>query len=384
MTERLYYKDSHLAEFDAAVLYCEKARNGYAVVLDRTAFFPEGGGQSADTGKIGAADVTDVREEGGEIRHFTAQPVEPGREYRCRIDWDTRFSRMQNHSGEHIVSGLVHKLYGYDNVGFHMGEECVTIDFNGELTKAQLGETERLANEAVTANLDIVTAFPTPDELDRMNYRSKKELAGSVRIVTIPGVDVCACCAPHVAATGEIGLVKLLSSMRHRGGVRIEMVCGSTALADYRQKHESVAAVSAVLSAKQAEVLHAVERTLEENERLKYKCGELAMELVRLKAQTLEQTRGNICIFDNTLPDNARRELVNAAVKKCSGVAAVFSGSDGDYRYIIGSASADLRAAAKVINAGIGGRGGGSPEMIQGSASKSRWEIQEFLSNFCI
>lgn len=184
MPVKLYYEDSHLAKFTARVMTCGKTENGFAVTLDRTAFFPEGGGQNADTGVIGGARVLDAQEKDGEILHYTDAPLTLGEVYSCRIDWEQRFSRMQNHSGEHIVSGLVHKLYGYDNVGFHMGAECVTIDFNGELSGDDLAIVERLANEAVTKNLTVTAAFPTPDELAKTDYRSKKSY--SVRFASSP------------------------------------------------------------------------------------------------------------------------------------------------------------------------------------------------------
>jgi alanyl-tRNA synthetase len=375
-TEKLYYEDSHLSAFTARVLRCE----GNAAVLDRTAFFPEGGGQRADTGSIGPTRVTDVQEKDGEILHYLDTPLREGAEYPCAVDWETRFRRMQNHSGEHIVSGLVHKIYGYDNVGFHMGEHTVTIDFSGEIDREGLSRLELLANEAVTRNIPVRTEFPSAEALAAMDYRSKKELTGDVRIVTIEGVDVCACCAPHVARTGEIGLIKFLSYMRHRGGVRIDMVCGRDALLDYRQKHESVEAVSRALSAKQPEVAAAVDRLAGECAELRLRCGELSREAVRARLGAMEETEGNICIFDSTLDEPALRELVNGAAQKCVGVAAVFYGAgEGGYRYIIGSTHCDLRSRTTEINAGIGGRGGGSAGMIQGSASKSAREIQDFL-----
>ena len=381
MTQRLYYSDSHLSDFTARVLSCENAAGGWAVTLERTAFFPEGGGQSPDTGYIGAARVTDVQERDGRILHYTSAPLEEGSEYDCRIDWAQRFSRMQNHSGEHIVSGLVHKLYGYDNVGFHMGAQCVTIDFSGELGREDLEKVERLANEAVWRDIPVTATFPSEEELSSLQYRSKKELTGEVRIVTIPGVDCCACCAPHVKRTGEVGAIKFLSSMRHRGGVRIDMVCGSDAYETFRREHDSVAAISASLSAKQEEVAAAVNRIAGENAAFNLRCGELARELVKARLDAMEYTDGNIVVFDELLPESALRELVNGAVKKCGGIAAAFSGDDRQgYRYIMGSGSVNLRERAAEINRAIGGRGGGSPEMIQGSASKSRTDIQNFFS----
>ena len=380
MTEKLYYTDSHIHEFSARVLSCEKAKKGFAVVLDKTAFFPEGGGQPADTGIIGPAAVRDVQEQNGEVFHYTDQALTPGEEYACALDWEQRLCRMQNHSGEHIVSGITHKLYGFDNVGFHMGAECMTIDFSGELSWEQLTEIETLANQAVRDDLPVKTCFPGPEALSQMEYRSKLELTRDVRIVEIPGTDRCACCAPHVKRTGEIGLIKLLSAERHRGGVRIELVCGMDALRECRLMQENVTAVSGLLSAKRAKSAAAVERVLAEQARLKERVAELSMALARLKAERFGYTEGNICVFDKVLDEVALRELVNLLMEKCGGMAGAFSGSDETgYMYIIGSKNIDLRSHSREINAAINGKGGGTAEMIRGRASTSAENIQKIM-----
>ena len=380
MTEKLYYTDSHIHEFSARVLSCEKAKKGFAVILDKTAFFPEGGGQPADTGFIGPAAVRDVQEQNGEIFHYTDQALTPGEEYACALDWEQRLCRMQNHSGEHIFSGITHKLYGFDNVGFHMGAECMTIDFSGELSWEQLTEIETLANQAVRDDLPVKTCFPGPEALSQMEYRSKLELTRDVRIVEIPGTDRCACCAPHVKRTGEIGLIKLLSAERHRGGVRIELVCGMDALRECRLMQENVTAVSGLLSAKRAKSAAAVERVLAEQARLKERVAELSMALARLKAERFGYTEGNICVFDKVLDEVALRELVNLLMEKCGGMAGAFSGSDETgYMYIIGSKNIDLRSHSREINAAINGKGGGTAEMIRGRASTSAENIQKIM-----
>lgn len=380
MTEKLYYTDSHIHEFSARVLSCEKAKKGFAVVLDKTAFFPEGGGQPADTGIIGPAAVRDVQEQNGEIFHYTDQALTPGEEYACALDLEQRLCRMQNHSGEHIVSGITHKLYGFDNVGFHMGAECMTIDFSGELSWEQLTEIETLANQAVRDDLPVKTCFPGPEALSQMEYRSKLELTRDVRIVEIPGTDRCACCAPHVKRTGEIGLIKLLSAERHRGGVRIELVCGMDALRECRLMQENVTAVSGLLSAKRVKSAAAVERVLAEQARLKERVAELSMALARLKAERFGYTEGNICVFDQVLDEVALRELVNLLMEKCGGMAGAFSGSDETgYMYIIGSKNIDLRSHSREINAAINGKGGGTAEMIRGRASTSAENIQKIM-----
>ena len=380
MTEKLYYKDSHLFTFEAAVLDCREEKKGYSVVLDKTAFFPEGGGQLADTGVLGGVRVLDVHERGGEIRHYTDAPLEIGAHVEGCVDAEQRLRRMQNHSGEHILSGLIHNTYGFDNVGFHMGAECMIIDFSGELSWEQLTELETRANEVVRQNIPLHIWFPDENELKSLEYRSKLELTENVRIVEIPGVDRCACCAPHVERTGEVGIVKILDSQRHRGGVPVSVVCGLDALEDYRARQESVTEISRALSAKRGEVTQAVQRVLNEQQSMKERCDALSLALIRYMAEAEPATAGNILVFDGTLGEIAQRELANLLMEKAGGFAAVFCGSDEDgWRYIIGSKRLDLRAMSREINAAVQGRGGGTPQMIQGSARANRAEIEAGL-----
>ncbi len=388
MTERLYYADSKMKRFTATVTSCEAVKDGYAVTLDRTAFFPEGGGQAGDSGLIASTRVSDTQEKNGEIIHYVNQPLTVGEVYDCAIDWEIRFRRMQNHSGEHIVSGLVHKKYGYSNIGFHMGNDFVTIDFDGELTWEQLAELEREANLAVAADHKISASFPPEEVLEKLQYRSKLELTENVRIVEIEGVDICACCAPHLASTAEVGMIKILDSERRRRGgegVRISMLCGLDAYENAVVTQNNNTEISMLLSAKRNETAAAVRRVMKEQEKLKARVSGLSRELAACRAAAIAPTEGNICIFDSTMDEPALRALINEAVKKCGGVAAVFSGTDDTgFRYIIGSRSVDLKSAAKVINEGISGRGGGSPNMIQGNCSACTETIQKFLNSFTV
>ena len=380
MTEKLYYLDSHLFTFDAVVLDCREEKTGYSVVLDRTAFFPEGGGQLADTGTLGGVRVLDVQEREGEIRHYTGAPLTVGDTVHGELDREQRLRRMQNHSGEHILSGLVHGTYGWDNVGFHMGAECMIIDFSGELSWAQLMELETRANEVVRQNLPLHIWFPGEAELSTLEYRSKLELTENVRIVEIPGVDRCACCAPHVKRTGEVGVIKILDSTRHRGGQRVSVICGMDALEDYRARQESVTDISRSLSAKRSEAFQAVQRILNEQQEMKARLDALSLKLIGTMAAAEPATDGSILVFDDSLWEIAQRELVNLLMEKAGGFAAVFVGSDREgWRYIIGSLHCDLRAGARAINAAIGGRGGGKPQMIQGSAAAARLELESRL-----
>lgn len=383
MTVKLYYRDSMMMEFDAIVTECREVKGGCALILNQTAFFPEGGGQSADTGYIGTVRVTDVQEINGEILHYCAEAVEAGRTLHCRLDNEQRLRRMQSHSGEHIVSGIAHTLYGCENVGFHMGGEAMTIDFDRELSWEQLMTVETQANEAVRRNLPIMTSFPCKEELSIISYRSKLDLTENVRIVEITGIDRCACCAPHMERTGDIGVIKILEAERHRGGIRITLVCGMNALDDYRRRQESVTAVSQLLSAKRGDIAPAVERILAEQAKAKERIAALSMELAKLKAEGCAETDGSICLFDNVLDEVAQRELVNMLMEKCGGMAAVFCGSDEEgYRYIIGSRSFDLRKNGKAINSAINGRGGGSTQMIMGRAATAAGDILSAIASY--
>lgn len=385
MTEKLYYKDSYIKAFTAEVISCIEGKQGYIVELSQTAFFPEGGGQAADTGYIGEAKVLDVQEKGDRIYHYVNLSLSVGNDYPCTIDWKKRYRRMQNHSGEHIVSGIVHRKYGYNNVGFHMGRDFVTIDFDGDLTKEQLREIEKAANEAVAADLAIRCFFPPEDELLSLDYRSKLELTENVRLVEIEDTDLCACCAPHLRSTAGVGIVKIIDSERRRRGgegVRISMLCGIDAYEYLAEVQASNDAVSTLLSAKRLETAQATERLLSENERLKRDCAELELGLAeQIASQSYDGE--NICVFENRLGEVARRELVNRLVKKCGGIVGVFCGDDENgYSYIIGSESVNLKARAKEINEALCGRGGGRPEMISGRVSKSSEQIEKYFQNF--
>ena len=291
ITEKLFYQDSHLREFTAEVISCEAVKDRYEIETDRTAFFPEGGGQYADTGELGGVRVLDVREENGRIFHVADGPLEVGTTVSGRVDWEERFMKMQQHTGEHIVSGLVHSKFGYSNVGFHLGSEDCTMDFNGEITGEELREIELEANRAVWKNLEIQVLYPSASEAEHMEYRSKIEIEGQIRIVTVPGYDVCACCAPHVKRTGEIGLIKLTGMQRYKGGVRVTMLCGVRALSDYAVKQEQAADISALLCAKQNEIAEAVHHLRDECAGLKSQIVGKDRKLVMYQAEWCRMRR---------------------------------------------------------------------------------------------
>ena len=380
MTEKLFYQDSHRSTFTAIVQEVRPSGNGYEIILDRTAFFPEGGGQSSDTGSLGGVSVSDVQEIDGKIIHYTDGPLVEGTEVEGCIDWTERFSKMQQHTGEHIVSGLIHKIYGYHNVGFHLGTDSVTLDFNGVVPKEKLHEIEQLANEAVAKNLPVQVLYPTDEELSKISYRSKIEIEGQVRIVVIDGYDVCACCAPHVKQTGEIGLIKLVGMQNYKGGVRISMLCGFRALEDYYQKEKNNREIAVMLSAKEYETAVEVERLQEELAMKKAKIAELEQKFLEQKVETLDFSGEIVCLFEETDPVMTR-EMVNLLLKKGAKMAAVFSGNEREgYRYVLGSRSLDVRKNGKLLNEAFHGRGGGKPEMVQGTVQGKREEIEAFLN----
>ena len=383
MTRKLYDENSHISSFDAAVLSCEERDGHWQIVLDQTAFFPEGGGQAADTGMLNHAHVSDVQEINGEIVHIADSPLKCGETVHGILDWDKRFRRMQEHSGEHIISGLVHTLYGYNNVGFHLGDEVVTMDYDGELSSEQIAELERRSNEAVWKNVPITAEYPPEDVLAKLEYRSKLDLTENVRIVTIEGYDVCACCAPHVSYTGEIGAIKIIDSMRHRGGVRLTILCGSDALKQYQMLFQEAATLSNLLNVPKDQLVGAVERLFSERDELERALSAREEKLNALRVKAMPAQGRNIVIVDDFDDPDAMRELVNIGMERATGVCAAFSGSDSEgYRYIIGSKTMDLRASAKEINAALCGRGGGRPTMIQGSCSAKRTEIDAYFESF--
>lgn len=379
-TVKLYYEDSFQEKFTAAVLSCEKEKNGYRVILDQTAFFPEGGGQAGDTGFLNGLRVAGTQECRGVIWHLVQEPLQPGMIVEGVLDFEQRFIRMQQHTGEHIVSGIVHRLYGYDNVGFHLGDEVTTLDFNGELTKEQVEETERLANQAVFQNLPVEILYPSKEELMQMDYRSKIEIEGQVRIVNIPGVDQCACCAPHTRYTGQIGLIKILSCDRHRGGCRMVMVSGMRALSDYRIKEQNVNEVSIALSAKPEKIWEAVEHLKEQQNRLRMQLNRMQEIYLKARLDDIRPSDSYVCIFEEEMDSVAVRNFVNEAMERCNGICAAFVGTDtSGYRYILGSSQKEAREAAKKLHDRFGGKGGGKPEMVQGFLQGTQAEIEQAL-----
>lgn len=378
MTEKLYDKDSHLKEFSATVLSCEKSGENYSVILDKTAFFPEGGGQESDRGNIGEAAVLDVRIVSGEIIHCTDRPLNIGEEYACNLNWDRRFRNMQNHSGEHIVSGIVHRLYGLNNVGFHLGAE-MTVDFDGAISREQLLEVERLANKAVFQNVPIRAYYPDEKELKALDYRSKLELTENVRIVDIKGYDLCACCAPHVKKTGEIGLIKILDSFKNKGGVRIFIKCGIDALDDYNDKYLNVQKISNLLSVKQYEAALAVDRLSDENRELKFEIASLKKRLIAEKTKSFVPESDKTAVFEEGLDIKELQLFADSLYKKSGGIRGVFSGEECNYSFAICGEETALDLFFKEFKENLNAKGGGRNGMVQGTVFANKNELEAFF-----
>ena len=383
-TEEIYYQDTHRTEFDASVLSCipEEKKGAFLAVLDRTAFFPEQGGQRSDLGELGGAKVLDVRTRGGIITHVLDRPLTEGSRVTGIVDWERRFDFMQQHTGEHMFSGRVHARFGYDNVGFRLSEELTQLDFSGPVSREALAEIEEEVNEAIWKDIPVTAGFPEPAVLRQLEYRSKLDLTEGVRIVEIPGIDRCACCAPHVDSTGQVGLLKIVSAMNYKGGTRLYIVCGKRALKDYGKLKESVQGISVLLSAKQEEVFDAVSALKKKDQENLSRLVRIEAELLHLQAEALPspETARNAFLFTACPDQNVLRREVNSLMERYEGIAGVFSGTDGEgYRFVLGSRNIDLKELLPFLRSG-GFKCGGGKEQVQGSTALSEAEIRALFA----
>ena len=378
-TRKLYYEDSHMRTFSARVLSCERCEKGWEVILDATAFYPEGGGQACDLGTLGTANVLDVREREETVVHLCDAPLTVDSLVEGQIDYERRFVLMQQHSGEHIVSGIINRRYGYHNVGFHMGSDIITIDFDGVIPQEDLPVIEWEANQAIWTNLPLRCWYPSEEELPSVGYRTKKALPWPVRIVEVPGFDKCACCGTHVKMTGEIGIIKLFSTMGLRGGTRMEMACGSRALALMNQAYEQNRQVSQAFSAKISETGAAARRMNEALESEKQHAAALQRKLFAHTAKGYVNC-GEVVHFEEGLDSVLVRELADTIADNCGGTAAVFSGSDeAGYAFCLVTRQGDLRELGKAMTKALNGRGGGKPNFQQGRVMATKAEIEAFF-----
>ncbi len=378
-TIKLYDKDAYLKEFNSKVVSCSATEEGYKVELAETAFFPEAGGQTGDTGKIGEATVLKTLIEGDTVYHICATFLELGKDYNCCINFEERFDKMQQHSAEHIISGIAYSEFGINNVGFHLSDNCVTLDFDKPLKDSDIRKIELLANKVVWKNAQINCYYPDKAALEEINYRNRFEITQNIRLVQIVGTDICACCAPHVKSTGEIGIIKILKAEKHKGGVRLYIKCGQRALKDYVEASESISRLSALLCEKAENVVSGVEQLLKGKSALEF-------ELTGLRRQALireiDGKIGNdyICIFTENESAENMRYAANYAKTHCK-IVGIFCKKDKGYSYICASERVDMvYFLREFLSKAFPGGGGGKGEMLQGSVIAEKNEIEDFFA----
>ena len=377
-TRKLYYEDAFLRTFDATVLSCEESKGGYAVVLDATAFYPEGGGQPCDFGTLGGASVTGVREKGGIIVHTCDKALAVGEVVHGEIDWDRRFDHMQQHSGEHIVSGMLCSAYHCDNVGFHMGADKVVIDYNADIPWEGVLEIEAKANRYLWENHPFVATWYEGAALEAVEYRSKKPLEGAVRITEFPDADRCACCGTHVTLSAQVGLVKFIGHQKFRDGVRLELLCGKRALDYLSVNQQQNQAVAQALSVKVGQTHSAVQRL--QNELLSVKQRAAALEEASFAALARQYDGcGDTVLIRERMDSDSVRRLCDMVAARCGGRCAVFAGEDGSYTYAVIHTGNDIRGFIKEMNAALNGRGGGRDGFAQGSVACTARDIRAFF-----
>lgn len=380
-TRKLYYEDSHLKTFRAQVLSYQPEKDYFVVTLDATAFYPEGGGQAGDTGVLGGVRVLDTHERGETVAHYCAAPLEPGQTVEGTIDWEARFRRMQQHSGEHIVSGMLCARFACDNVGFHMGEDLVTIDYNADIPWDALLAVEAAANRYLWEDHPVDIRLHRGEELAAIDYRSKKAIPGDVRIVTFPGADCCACCGTHVKTSAEVGLVKFLSVQKFRQGVRIELLCGGRAQRYLSRCWEQARATGQALSVKPEASYPAVEKLLSELSARKADAAQWQTLAFQGIARSVAG-KGDVLLLQPPMEGTALRRLADAAAEQCGGLAAVFAGEDGRWSYALCRHGGDVSAETKAMNAALSGRGGGRGPLSQGSVQAAKAQIETYFSTF--
>lgn len=378
LKKKLYYEDPYCREFTSKVISCHQGKKGYEVILEETAFYPEGGGQPADLGWLNEVQVLDTRERNGEVVHICDQSLEAGIEVMGKIDWDRRFRNMQQHTGEHIFSGLVHKRFGYHNVGFHMGKEFITIDFDGLLTEEEMQEMETAANQAVFENREVYCGYPSKEELDVLEYRSKKELLGDIRIVEIPGADICACCGTHVQRTGEIGMIKVTGNEKYKGGSRIFLQIGWQALEDYRLKTENVKKITALLSAKPEKIAEAAEKLLQGFGEQKQQISWMKKELLQYKADNLRSENGRLFIMAQQMDGQEIRMLCDLLLARQELVLVCTHSTENEFKFVLGHREGQIGTFAEEFKSCCRAKGGGKEKMMQGSASCTKEELLSF------
>lgn len=362
----LFEEDVYRKEFDAQVISCTKSKKYYEVVLDQTLFFPEGGGQPSDIGTLNDIKVMDVQKKDGKIIHYTKSFLEG--KVHGKIDWNHRFDLMQQHSGEHIVSGIVHSIYGFHNIGFHMSD-VITIDFDGPIEDVQ--EIEDKANQAVFENVPFHIYYPTQEELKDLEYRAKKEIEEELRIVEIEGYDVCACCGTHVSHSGEIGMIKILSQEVHKDSTRLTMICGKRALQDYQWKQEQVIQVSQLLASRPTEIAKAVESLQKKDHEKSQRIGALLEKQIEIISTSYKEEPFIFVPLENVSMNELRNACDYLKTNNQPNWCMVLCPQTMQYALC----AKDSKEAQKQLHEQISGKGGGSKEMVQGKLNASLEEV---------
>lgn len=380
MTKNLYDEKPYDKSFEAEVVSCQEKDERFEIELNQTLFFPEQGGQTSDVGTINGIKVTDVQIIDGRIIHYCEEAIAIGQKVEGLIDWNHRFNNMQQHTGEHIFTGLAHKTLGADNVGFHLSDNTVTLDLNVELSAQQVAKLELEANQVIANDVKVKCWYPKKEDLDAISYRSKKEIAGDTRLVEIDGIDICACCAPHVATTGQVGMLKVVSFGKYKGGTRVFILCGLRALADFNRRQRILERTYQLLNCQEDEIPQKVEQIIADNKNVKGQISEIKTKQLLEQIQQYPSELQDVIIFTDGLEIKNMRDGVNALVSKHSGLCAVFSGDDeSGYSFVIGSATRDCNAIAAGMRELLGAKGGGSKQMAQGSVMATRSEIERTI-----
>ena len=388
MTVKLYDENTYQTTCEAVVLSCEEINSdSYQLILDQTIFFPEEGGQTPDKGTIAGFNVTDVQISGDIITHTisasgsTLSLPKVGDTVSCKLNWQHRFSNMQQHTGEHIFSGLVYAKFGYDNVGFHLSDSIVTMDYNGPISEEDILELETKSNEAIFEGHAITCYYPTDKELASLNYRSKKELTGPIRIVDIEGTDICACCAPHVKNTSEVGILKVLDVTNYKGGVRLSILCGMRALENYRLRLNQCIDISHTTSQPLDDITSAVEKLKDDCGTLRHELSESKKQLLASQAKELDANAKDVFLFTDHIDANIMRYQINELTELHPGYCGIFNASEDGFTFIIGSKEKDCNILIQKLRENIQAKGGGKPEMVQGSLTASKEDILSLLNN---
>ena len=381
-TEKLYESDGLLSEFEASVIASATVESGFAIELDRTVFFPEGGGQASDTGTLSGASISHVYIADGRIWHLSDRNFSVGETVFGQIDFALRRRRMQNHGGEHIVSGLIHSLFSIENAGFHMSENEITVDTAAPLTEEMLSRVEDLANRIVWEDRPIRCYYPNADELMLLPYRSKTEIEGDVRIVEIDGCDMCACCAPHFPTTAPIGFIRIKSFIKYKKGVRLTIACGEDALENYRKISYEAKEIAKLYSTVPEEIFSAVKQREAAFSQKLSEIYHLKEKLLSMKLSAIEPTEDSILIFEDDCDAALLKKLTNEGVLLTDKLFCAFSDNGrGGFNYVIGTKNGDLSELASKMRESLGGRGGGKGTMITGFVEATREKIEEFFSS---